>query len=160
MKNTRKGASSPGWRVGHLASTVSVTGFSVAQTGKSVALTVGTKCGFGPAERVFGVYLEGEGASRFGPRNSRFQTSVQCHTTTILFGDDNQNNKNNILCCISCSCCRLKNKHDNQNNGDNYLCCTSCSSCRPKIITRQPKQQGQLSWSYKLSWYNNYCTLV
>ena len=126
MKNTRKGASSPGWRVGHLASTVSVTGFSVAQTGKSVALTVGTKCGFGPAERVFGVYLEGEGASRFGPRNSRFQTSVQCHTTTILFGDDNQNNKNNILGCTSCSC------------------------CRPKNITRQPKQRGQLCWLYKL----------
>ena len=107
MKNTRKGASSPGWRVGHLASTVSVTGFSVALTGKSVALTVGTKCGFGPAERVFGFYLKGEGASRFGPRNSRFQTSVQCHTTTILFGDDNHNNKNNLLCCISCSCCRV-----------------------------------------------------
>ena len=77
MKNTRKGASSPGRRVGHLASTVSVTGFSVALTGKSVAQTVGTKCGFGPAERVFGFYLKGEGASRFGPRNSRFQTSVQ-----------------------------------------------------------------------------------
>ena len=77
MKNTRKGASSPGRRVGHLASTVSVTGFSVALTGKSVALTVGTKCGFGPAAVLFGVYLAGGVTSRFGPRNSRFQTSVQ-----------------------------------------------------------------------------------
>ena len=126
MKNTRKGASSPGWRVGHLASTVSVTGFSVAQTGKSVAQTVGTKCGFGPAAVLFGFYLAGVGASRFGPRNSRFQTSVQCHTTTILFGDDNHNNKNNFLCCIS------------------------CLSCRPKNITRQPKQQEQHSLLYKL----------
>ena len=125
MKNTRKGASSPGWRVGHLASTVSVTGFSVALTGISVAQTVRTKCGFGPAERVFGFYLAGGGTSRFRDRNSRFQTSVQCHTTTILFGDDNHNNKNNLLCCISCACCRL-------------------------IKTRQPKQQEQHSLLYRL----------
>ena len=125
MKNTRKGASSPGRRVGHLASTVSVTGFSVAQTGKSVALTVGTKCGFGPAERVFGFCLRGGVCQYLWPRDSRFQTSVQCHTTTILFGDDYHNNKNNLLCCISCICCRL-------------------------IKTRQPKQQEQHSLLYKL----------
>ena len=36
-----------------MASTVSVTGFSVAQTGKSVALTVGTVSVFRPAQSLF-----------------------------------------------------------------------------------------------------------
>ena len=53
MKNTRKGASSPAWRVGHLASTVSVTGFSVAQTGISVALSVAPVSVFRPAQSLF-----------------------------------------------------------------------------------------------------------
>ena len=51
-------------------------------------------------------------------------------------------------------------KDDNSNNLYNKESCSCCFGCRVYFWGRQLKQRGQLSWSYKLSWYKSYCTLV
>ena len=86
MKNTRKGASSPGRRVGHLASTVSVTGFSVAQTGISVALTVGTVSVFRPAQSLFASVCAAEFVNIYDHEIHVFRQVCNnfCATTTFL----------------------------------------------------------------------------
>ena len=90
MKNTRKGASSPGRRVGHLASTVSVTGFSVAQTGKSVAQTgksvaqtVAPVSVFRPAQSLFASVCAAEFVNIYDHEIHVFrQVCNNCCTTT------------------------------------------------------------------------------